>query len=112
MSGSGATSRSSGSPDEPADKGRARIEVVDLGGFRVKRQAQPGRRLSTGGGDSGQPRCDDTHVGYVASGQILVLLEGGEELDIRAGDVLVIPPGQAGWTLGEEPCVIVRAKAA
>jgi hypothetical protein len=110
MSGSGATSRSS---DDPADKGREHIEVIDLGGFKLKGQDRaPGRRLSTGTADIGRPLCNDTHVGCVVSGQILVSLEGGEELDIRAGDVLVIPPGRAVWTPVEEACLTVRAKAA
>ena len=106
MSTIGATSRSFGSPDEQVDKGRVHIEVIDLGEFKVKRQTYPpGWRFST---DMGQPRCTDTHVGYVVSGHIHVALEGGEELDIRAGDVFVIPPGHDGWTVGEEPCVVVQ----
>jgi len=106
MSSIGATSRSFGSPDEQVDKSRVHIEVVDLGEFKVKRQTyEPGWRFST---DMGRPRCNDTHVGYVLSGHIHVALEGGEELDIRAGDVFVIPPGHDGWTVGDEPCVMVQ----
>jgi mannose-6-phosphate isomerase-like protein (cupin superfamily) len=106
MSTLGATSRSFGSPDEQVDKGRVHIEVIELGEFKVKRQTYPpGWRFST---DMGRSRCNDTHVGYVVSGHIHVALEGGEELDIRAGDVFVIPPGQDGWTAGDEPCVAVQ----
>jgi uncharacterized cupin superfamily protein len=106
MSTIGATSRSFESPDDKAEKGRVHIEVVDLGEFKLKRQTYPpGWRYTK---DTGQPRCNDTHVGYVVSGHVHVVLEGGEELDIRSGDVFVIPPGHDGWTVGEEPCVMVQ----
>ena len=93
MSTPGATSRSFGSPDDRADEERVHIEVIDLGAFKVKQQTQA--------------RCNDAHVGYVVSGQIHVSLEGGEELDVRDGDVFVILPGHDSWTASEEPCVMM-----
>jgi mannose-6-phosphate isomerase-like protein (cupin superfamily) len=101
-----ATSRSLGAPDEQLDKGTVHIEVVRLGGLKVKRQTYPpGWRFST---DMGQAKCFDTHVGYAISGQVHVELDGGEELDIRGGDVFVIPPGHDAWTVGQEPMVMVQ----
>jgi len=106
MSRIGATSRSLDFPDEQVDKGRVHIEVVDIGGLRVKRQTYPaGWRFST---DMGRPKCYDTHVGYCLSGHVHVVLSSGEELDIRRGDVFVIPPGHDAWTVGEEPCQMVQ----
>ncbi len=93
MSTPEATWRSSGSPDDRADGGRMHIEVIDLGAFKMKQQDQA--------------RCNDAHVGYVAAGRINVSLEGGEELDVRSGDVFVILPGHDAWTASVEPCVMV-----
>ena len=56
----------------------------------------------------GQARCYDTHVGYAISGHVRVQLSSGEELDIRGGDVFVIPPGHDAWTIGDEDAVIVQ----
>lgn len=102
----GATSRSFSTPDEQIEKGGVRIEVLDLGGMKVKRQTYPvGWRFSTHMGSS---QCQDTHVGFGISGHVRVALSSGEELDIRAGDVFVIPPGHDGWTVGDEPAVMVQ----
>ena len=79
------------------DKGRVHIEVIGLGDFKVKRQTYPpGWRFST---DMGQAQCNDTHVGLRRSpGTCTSSSQGGEELDIRGGDVFVIPPGHDAWT--------------
>ena len=37
-----------------------------------------------------------------------VQLSNGQELDIRGGDVFVIPPGHDAWTVGEEDSVMVQ----
>jgi mannose-6-phosphate isomerase-like protein (cupin superfamily) len=107
MSSIGPTAHAFGSPDDQAGGGRVHIEVVDLGELKVKRQTYPpGWRHSND--TDGRPRCNDTHVGRVVSGHIHIALEGGEELDIRSGDVVVIPPGHDAWTAGDEPCVVVH----
>jgi quercetin dioxygenase-like cupin family protein len=109
MSNFGPSSRSFGSPDEQVDTGRVHIEVVDLGEFKMKRQTYPpGRRYSK---DTDASRCNDTHVGYVVSGHIHVALEGGEELEVRGGDVVVILPDHDAWTASDEPCVVVELDA-
>ena len=101
-----ASSRSLSSPDEQVDKGRVHIEVVQLGDLKVKRQTYPpGWRFST---DTGQPQCYDTHVGYAITGHVHVVLQNGDELDVRGGDVFAIPPGHDAWTVGDEPTVIVQ----
>ncbi len=102
----GATARSFGSPDEQTEKGGVRIETLYLGGMKVKRQTYPpGWRFSS---HMGAPLCRDTHVGYGISGHVRVRLEDGQEMDIRGGDVFVIPPGHDGWTVGDEPAVMVQ----
>jgi len=101
-----ATSRSLSEADQQLDVERGHIEVVDLNGLKVKRQTlQPGWRFSV---DSGQSQCLDTHVGYAVSGHVHVALSDGRELDIRGGDVFVIPPGHDAWIVGDEATVMVQ----
>jgi uncharacterized cupin superfamily protein len=34
-------------------------------------------------------------------------MDDGTELEIGPGDVVSIPPGHDGWTIGDEPCVVL-----
>jgi quercetin dioxygenase-like cupin family protein len=97
-------------PDETRpfqDKGH--VEIVNIGGGSVGRATfQPGWKWSEhvkpiAGTDS----CQAAHVGYVVSGRQKVLMDDGTELEIGPGDVVSIPPGHDGWTIGEEPCVVL-----
>ena len=56
---------------------------------------------------AGTDSCQAAHVGYVISGRQVVRMDDGTELEISAGDVVSIPPGHDGWTIGDEPCVVV-----
>jgi class 3 adenylate cyclase len=51
--------------------------------------------------------CEAHHIGYVLSGQGGIRLRDGTELRLRGGDVVDIPPGHDGWTVGEEPMVML-----
>ena len=64
-----------------------------------------GWRFST---DMGQAQCYDTHVGYMISDHIHGEVSDGAELDLRAGDVLIIPPGHDAWTVGDETAALVQ----
>lgn len=89
------------------DKGH--VELVGIAGGVVGRATfQPGWRWSEHvkpivGTDS----CQAAHVGYVLSGRQVILMDDGSELEIGAGDVVSIPPGHDGWTVGDEPCVVI-----
>jgi quercetin dioxygenase-like cupin family protein len=89
------------------DKGQ--VELVNIDGGIVGRATfQPGWRWSEhvkpiAGTDS----CQAAHLGYVVSGRQKVLMDDGTELEIGPGDVVSIPPGHDGWTVGNEPCVVL-----
>ena len=89
------------------DKGQ--VELVSVGGGVVGRATfQPGWKWSDhvkpiAGTDS----CQAAHVGYVISGRQRIRMDDGTELDIGPGDVVSIPPGHDGWTIGDEPCVVL-----
>jgi uncharacterized cupin superfamily protein len=43
----------------------------------------------------------------VVSGRQVVRTDDGTETEFGPGDVVSIPPGHDGWTVGDEPCVVV-----
>jgi mannose-6-phosphate isomerase-like protein (cupin superfamily) len=98
--------RSFEEPDDRKTKGGVEIDIAKLGELTVKRATYPsGWRFSK---DMGADRCMDTHVGYLVSGHIRVILSDATELDIKAGDTVMIPAGHDAWVVGEEPCVLVQ----
>lgn len=86
------TSSSSASPRERRETRRAHLAIVDLGELKVKRQTgAPGWKSPA---HIDPPLFLSPHVGCAVSGIVHVVLEGGEELDVGAGDVFVTLPGR------------------
>ncbi len=99
-----AFSRSLDDADEHVEKGGVQIDVVYLGDLKVKRATYPkGWKFSK---DMGADRCQDTHVGYVINGHIHTVMDDGNEIDIKAGDVFAIPANHDAWC--EDDCTIVQ----
>ena len=99
-----AASRSFDQPDEQAEKGGVKIDVVYLGDVKVKRANYPaGWKFSK---DMGADRCGDTHVGYVIDGLMHVEMDDGTTFDTPAGEVFVVPANHDAWT--DEGCTIVQ----
>jgi quercetin dioxygenase-like cupin family protein len=98
-------------PDETRsfqdDKGH--VDLVNIGGGVVGLATfEPGWRWSEhvkpiAGTDS----CQAAHFGYIISGPQTVRMDDGTELNFGPGDVIFIPPGHDGWTVGDEPCVAI-----
>jgi hypothetical protein len=57
---------------------------------------------------AGTKSCLLPHIAYVLSGAIAIRMDDGSEEIFRAGDVMMLPPGHDGWTLGEQPCEFVE----
>jgi len=99
--------------DDPDDtrpfRDKGHVEIVNIGDGVVGRATfQPGWKWSDHvkpivGTDS----CQAAHIGYVISGQQVILMDDGTELEIGPGDVVSIPAGHDGWTIGDEPCVVL-----
>jgi mannose-6-phosphate isomerase-like protein (cupin superfamily) len=51
--------------------------------------------------------CEVHHSAYVLSGRMHIVMDDGEEADVEAGDLIELPPGHDGWTLGSEACVVL-----
>jgi hypothetical protein len=110
----GIENRDFSQPDETRTPDKATVELVNLAGGQIGRYTfQPGWRWSecikpVVGGDS----CQVDHIGYVVSGTLRVRHDDGTEAELRPGDVYRIAPGHDGWTMGDEPVVVVEFQGA
>jgi class 3 adenylate cyclase len=97
-------------PDEAIRFPGVTEDLVDLGDLTVGRSVQqPGWRWSTHlrpivGGDW----CKARHVGVVLSGRLGAQLKDGTVLELGPDDVYDIPPEHDGYTIGDEPCVLLE----
>jgi class 3 adenylate cyclase len=97
-------------PDEVIALPGIREHIVEMGGMTVGRTTQePGWRWSTHvkpvvGGEW----CEAHHIGVVVSGRCGIELRDGSTAEFGPDDVYDIPPGHDGYTLGDEPCVLVE----
>jgi len=97
-------------PDETITFPGITEDLVEIAGMTVGRTVQaPGWRWSTDvqplvGGDW----CEARHVGVMISGRTGFLLRDGRTLEFGPDDVYDIPPGHDGYTIGEEPAVMIE----
>jgi class 3 adenylate cyclase len=85
-------------------------DLVEVGDHTVGRVVtEPGWRWSTHlkpvvGGEW----CQARHVGIVLSGRMGIDLVDGSNMEFEAGDVYDMPPGHDGYTIGDEPAVVLE----
>jgi hypothetical protein len=98
-----------GEPDEVRNFPKGHLELINIGGATVGRGVfEPGWRWS----DSVKPiagtkSCEAPHFQYQVSGTMKVLMDDGTELECKAGDVTLIPPGHDAWVVGNEPVIVI-----
>jgi len=105
--------RHSKSLDDPDEVNRfpgATESLVQLGEWTVARITQdPGWRYSVDMAPLvGNEWCPSRHVGVTLAGRQGALLEDGTILEFGPGDVYEIPPGHDGYTIGDEPAVMIE----
>ena len=100
-----ALKKSLNSPDETRPVGNGLIELVNLEGVKIARVTlKPGWSWSQDVKPAAKTEsCRQEHVQYVLSGQLAVVMDDGTELELKAGDVAVIPPGHDARVVGDEP---------
>jgi mannose-6-phosphate isomerase-like protein (cupin superfamily) len=101
-------------PDEVRTFEKGKFEIVTLGGMTIGRATyQPGWKWSEHVGKaSGARSCHVEHVGMVVSGRATAAMDGGEVIEMRAGDLYYIPPGHDSWVVGDEPYVSLHFQGA
>ena len=96
-------------PDEVRSFDKGMLELVKIGGATVGRGIfQPGWKWS----ESVKPlvktkSCEAPHFQYHVSGTLRVKMDDGTEVDLKAGDVSLLPNGHDAWVVGNEPAVLV-----
>jgi cupin domain len=98
------------SPDETRPfEGKGEAYVLNIGGRTVgKGVFEPGWRWSVNVKPiAGTDSCQVSHLGYVISGQMRVIMDDGSEAVGRPGDVVALPPGHDAEVVGDEPCVFL-----
>ncbi len=99
-----------GAPDESIRFPGITEDLVEVAGLTVAKTVQaPGWRWSTDmqplvGGEW----CQARHVGVVVSGRWGALLRDGTALEFGPDDVYDVPPGHDGYTIGDEPAVLIE----
>ncbi|MDV9190181.1 cupin domain-containing protein [Streptomyces sp. SR27] len=107
----GIVRRSFDAADEtrPFEDGKGRVDLLTSGRGPVGRAVfEPGWKWSQhvkpiAGTDS----CQASHVGYVVSGRMKVVMDDGESAEFGAGDYMEVTPGHDAWVVGDETCVAV-----
>ena len=95
-------------PDELRTFPKGKFEIVHIGGMTIGRATyEPGWRWSDDVGAAlGDRFCNVEHVGLVVSGCATAALDGGDVVEMRAGDIFYVPPHpHDSWVVGDEPYV-------
>jgi quercetin dioxygenase-like cupin family protein len=103
--------KSLNSPEEtrPFEGGTGQVDLVSTSAGLVGRAVfQPDWRWSKHVGPIAQTdSCQSPHLGYCESGQMRVVMDDGQEMEVGAGDIFEIPPGHDAWIVGDQPCVVI-----
>ena len=105
------TRKSLNEPEEtrPFEEGKGRVDLVNIEAGAIGRATfEPGWQWSKHVKPIAMTdSCQFSHMGYVVSGRLKVVMDDGEENEFGAGDFMVVPPGHDAWTLGDETCVVL-----
>jgi quercetin dioxygenase-like cupin family protein len=95
--------------DETRNFPHGRVELLEIPGGTIGRVIfEPGWRWSKDVKPVARTQsCQVAHSIYVLSGKTHVRMDDGEERDLQPGDYAYLPPGHDGWTVGDEPCVVL-----
>ena len=97
-------------PDETRPfEGKGRADVITIAGQTVGRGTfEPGWRWSENVKPiAGTDSCEVSHLGYVVSGKMKVVMDDGSEGTVEPGDVVAIAPGHDAEVIGDEACVLL-----
>lgn len=106
----GARKKNLRNPDVTVRFPGATQEMVELGDLTVAHSVlEPGWRWSRDvRPEVGGEWCQARHIGTVVSGAFVVEFPDGSRTELGTADVYDIPPGHDGYTLGDEPCILIE----
>ncbi len=104
------TPKNFGRPDESVRLPGVEEDLVYAGDEIVARIVQyPGWKWSSDmRAIAGGQWCDTHHVGVNLTGRQGAILRDGTVLEFGPDDIYDIPPGHDGYTIGDEPCVMIE----
>lgn len=96
-------------PDEVRNFPNGHLEIVQTEDGEIGRAYfEPGWRWSNDVKPIAETEwCEVPHAGYQIQGTLHIKMADGEEFDLRAGDVSILPPGHDAWVIGDETVVMV-----
>jgi len=101
--------KSLNAPEEVRKFDKGKVELVNIGDATIGRGVfESGWKWSS----SVKPivntkSCEAPHFQYHVSGTLRVVMDDGTEMDLKAGDVSLLPSGHDAWVVGNEPVVVV-----
>ena len=108
------TKRRFDAPDEHRPFPRGGTDVVTIGDLTLGlARFEPGWKWSEAVKPiAGTESCEVEHLGYLLSGRLYTRMNDGSEMEFVAGDLVFIPAGHDGWTVGDEPAVLLQMMGA
>ena len=96
-------------PDEVRTFPKGKVELVKLGDATVGRAIfEPGWKWSTCVKPLAKTNsCEAPHFHYQLSGTMRIRMDDWTEVECRAGDVAIVPPGHDAWVVGNESVIAV-----
>lgn len=96
-------------PDETRNLPKTKVEVVTINGTTVMRGTfAPGWKWSECVKPTvGTQSCQVSHINFIISGRMCILMDDGTTKEMGPGDVADIPPGHDAWVVGNEPCIAI-----
>jgi quercetin dioxygenase-like cupin family protein len=107
----GLVRKSLDTPEEtrPFEDGKGKMDLVNLDSGAVGRGTfEPGWQWSKHVKPIAKTEsCQASHMGFVVSGRMNIVMDDGEQAEFGPGDFMSCPPGHDAWTVGDEACVVV-----
>lgn len=113
VTSTGLLQRNFAEPDETREPPLARVDLLNIGDVTIGRGVlQPGWRWSTSvKAIAGTESCEVQHLSYCVRGRLHVRMDDGHEIDVKPGDLTLVPPGHDAWVIGEEPAELLEFSA-
>ena len=58
------------------------------------------------------PGAGSANAARPSSGRLYTRMDDGSDMEFGPGDLLYVPPGHDGWTVGNEPVVFLQIEGA